>query len=306
MPSCLLITAAGTGTAYGYALALAQRGPSVTLVTADTHAACWVSAAIFAQTHLQVPPFDAGGYLDALGEIIGTHGVTHYLPILDSEIQWAARHRDRLAAEVIAPPAPFVDFAVAKDRYPQVLARWGIDAPRGYARHDAVFPCYAKRPGSFGSRGAWVVKNETELAGLPADAFLQELVAGPEFTVDCYPLGDSTFCSVRERVDVKAGVCTKARIAPNPELEHIAGRLVEAFDLRSPFCFQAIRCDGYFVTDVNPRLGAGTALSAANGSDFFGAHLDAVFCCGDPRDRLRRHHEVCAVTRQYVEYVSAA
>ena len=115
---------------------------------------------------------------------------------------------------------------------------------------------------------------------------------------DCAP--------VRERVETKSGVCTKARIAPNPTMQDMAERLARGYGLRTPFCFQAMS-DGaarLAVTDINPRLGAGTLMSAANGGDFFGAHLASVF--GMPvGDRLQRHHERCSVTRQYVELLTA-
>lgn len=305
----LLLTAAGTGTAWAYALTLAQQFPEARLVTADTNAAAWCSAAQFAARHVAWPLFEAGdAYLAQLNALIEAEGVTHYLPIIDPEIDFAARRRADIHAAVLAPPARFTSLAVAKDRYAAELAELDVDSPRtldrtaAAARLAAGRGVFAKRPGSFGGRGTWAV---TDLAAVPADAFLQEGLAGPEFTADCFPLeGGGVFVSTRERVETKSGVCTKARIAPHEAMEAIARRLVGSLGIDSPFCFQAM-ADGerLAVTDLNPRLGAGTLMSAANGSDFFGAHLARAF--GQPwRERLQRHHERCAVTRQYVELLS--
>jgi hypothetical protein len=305
----LLITAAGTGTGWAYALTLSQQFPEARLITADVNAAAWCSAAQLAQQHETWPLFEAGpGYLARLNALIAAAGVTHYLPLIDPEIDFAAHHRGQILAEVVAPDAAFTALALAKDRYADTLAALDVDSPRTLSRADiaAGRAGFAKLPGSFGGRGTWRVTGLAQLDALPADAFLQEALPGPEFTADCFPLeAGEVFVSVRERVETKSGVCTKARIAPHPGMEGLARRLVAGLGLTSPFCFQAM-ADGerLAVTDLNPRLGAGTLMSAANGSDFFGAHLARVF--GQPwRERLQRHHERCAVTRQYVELLSA-
>lgn len=308
----LLITAAGTGTAWGYALALAQQFPQARLVTADTNTAAWCSAAQLAARHVTWPPFEEGdAYLAQLNALIDAQAITHYLPIIDPEIDFAARHAAGIRAQVVAPPAAFTSLALAKDRYAATLAAVGIDSPRtldpaaATERLAAGRLVFAKRPGGFGGRGTWAVQDAGQIDTLPAGSFLQEGLPGPEFTADCFPLGDGdVFVSVRERVETKSGVCTKARIAPHPAMQSIACTLVREFGLVTPFCFQAMaEGERLAVTDLNPRLGAGTAMSAANGSDFYAAHL--AFVLGKPwRQHLQRHHERCAVTRQYVEILS--
>lgn len=303
----LLITGAGTGTAFSYAITAAQRHPDVALVTADVNPAALVSAAVFGESHRQLPPIADHGFAQALRQLIENERITHYLPILDPEIRFAVENRGTLAVRVVAPPERFVVFAVDKHRYPVALAELGLHTPRLFDAAAAPLPCMSKRPGSFGSRGTQRIESREELAGLPDDAFLQEWVDGPEYTVDCCPTpdGGQPFCSVRRRIEVKAGVCTKALIEPNEELEQVADRLVKAFAVDQPFCFQAIHDGNYWVTDVNPRLGAGTAMSTANGSNFFAAHLAQIFG-GDPQAALTRHRMRCVVTRQFVEYVSDA
>ncbi|MFG6489466.1 ATP-grasp domain-containing protein [Roseateles sp. BYS78W] len=307
----LLITAAGTGVGWAYALTLSQHMPGVRLITADTNGAAWCSAARLSTLHLQWPPFEAGdAYLAQLNALIDAEGVTHYLPIIDPEIAWAARERGRLRVELLGPDDEFAKLALAKDQYAARLATLGVDSPRTLGRSDieAGTPGFAKLPGSFGGRAAWPIQRAEQLDTLPAGAFVQEALPGAEYTVDCFPTGDDdiVICSVRERVETKSGVCTKARIAPNPILRDYARKMVQGFSLTTPFCFQAIASsDGQrlAVTDINPRLGAGTLMSAANGTDFFAAHLARTF--GHSwREHLRPHHLRCAVTRQYFELLT--
>jgi hypothetical protein len=308
-PPTLLLTAAGTGTAFAYALAFAQHVPQGRLITADTNPAALVSAACLAAAHVQLPPVaETGSYLDALDATIRDHGITHYLPIIDPEIAFAASMRDRIPAEVIAPPADFAELAIEKHRYPERLGPLGIPTPAiippALAAH--ALPCIAKLAGGFGGRACWRIERAEDLAALPAGHFLQELVDGPEFTVDCFPLaGSDVLCSVRKRLEIKAGVCTKAEIAPHPIAEDYARRLVQSHRLQSPFCFQMIGDDKPSVTDINPRLGAGTSMSAANGMDFFAAHVCQVFGI-DWTPQLRRLRQTCFVTRQYVEFLGVA
>lgn len=307
----LLLTAAGTGTAYAYAMALTQYfGGDAVLFTADTNPASLVSAASLAECHLMLEPFSANGaYLEQIRQLIVEHGITHYLPIIDPEIAFAARHRQDFPATVIAPDAAFAAVALRKDRYAEALEPLGIRCPQTFDRVQAAasLPCYAKQPGGFGGRGTRLLRTADELAALVGDWLLQACIEGPEYTVDCFPIaGEAPVCSVRRRVEIKSGVCTKAHIAPNPTLESYAARIASLQATPSPFCFQVIRqADTYHLTDLNPRLGAGTAMSGANGTDFFAAHLLALFG-RDAHAALRRIREECYVTRQYVEFLGAA
>ena len=305
----LLITAAGTGMGWAYALALAQQFPDVRLITADINAKPWVSAALMAEHHVRWPLFSPGEvYLDRLNALIREHAITHYLPIIDPEIAFAAHHVNSIEAKVIAVDASFSDMASGKKDYELALRPLGIATPGTLSRQDVEggAKAYAKLSGGFGGRAVWLVDDREKLKDLPADVYLQEAIDGSEFTADCFPTNDAdiVFCSVRERIETKSGVCTKARIMPHPVMEEYAKRLVQNFRISHPFCFQAIGKDRLVVTDINPRLGGGTMMSVANGSDFFGAHLAQSFGYSW-RDRLKRHHQSCAITRQYIELVAA-
>ena len=71
----------------------------------------------------------------------------------------------------------------------------------------------------------------------------------------------------RERLEVKAGVCTKARIFHDQELYERIRVISDAHELPVASCFQFMRSSqkGWVLTDSNLRVGAGSALCAAVG-----------------------------------------
>src|SRR5207248_606409 len=89
----------------------------------------------------------------------------------------------------------------------------------------------------------------------------QEPCVSPEVTIDAFRGRDGkSFRAVaRERLEVKAGVCTKARLFEDDELASIAERIGDGLDLTGTYCVQVMRSaesGRWLVTDVNPRPGA--------------------------------------------------
>jgi predicted ATP-grasp superfamily ATP-dependent carboligase len=132
------------------------------------------------------------------------------------------------------------------------------------------------------------------------------MLSRPEITIDAFRAADGAFfrCACRERVEVKAGVCTKARVHDDPELLALARAIADRLPLRGTFCVQVMRdaAGAWRVTDINARPGAGTRLSAAVGLDFLCATLVDAWG-GDARPLLPPLGRERWVVRAYVEYV---
>jgi carbamoyl-phosphate synthase large subunit len=288
-PRVLWIGAAGTATAFGLLRSARDAwGQAVRVVAADTNPRRLVAAAALADEFEQVPPVAAESFADHLVDTLARHGTDTYAPILDAEIVVAARLREegRLPAGLVtlAPSAEVAGLCLDKLEMAQWLEREGLPspptAPAADARWDPAGVVVKPRTG-FGSTGVAVVDHEDDLtralerAG--GDAIVQRRCEGPEVTVDAFRGGDGRSRAVcRERVEVKAGVSTKARVFDDPEIEQLARALAEGLDLRGASCFQLMRAPGggrWEVTDVNPRPGAGTRLSAALGVDVLAATL---------------------------------
>jgi hypothetical protein len=300
----ILVTAAGTGTAFSYASAIAKSFPEVTLYTADTNPGELVTSALYAEKHFQTKSIYEGEFYTELAKVIEQNKINYYIPLIDEEIVKSSNHpllKDKVAANSVL----FCNSCIEKDRYSKSFEVEGISFPRLIERTEVVgFKNYiAKSNGGFGGRGTKKI-NGSEIDTLGNEFVVYEHVSGNEYTVDCFPLNDSVITSIRMRIEVKNGVCTKAKIIRNEVLENVAELICQKYKLSHPFCFQVIeQGDKFYLIDFNPRLGAGSAMSAINGLDFFSAHI-AKILGEDIKKYLNRHHESCIVTRQYANYLN--
>ncbi len=304
----LLITAAGTGTAFSYATAVAKNFPSIELVTADTNSAEYVTASLFSVKHYQVHENTSPKFIDELLAIVENERISHYIPLIDTEAV-AAHDHPALATRLRANNLAFCRACIQKDLYPSsfdvgtLLFPRILDADEAQSAERVV----AKQNGGFGGRRTKILSLRDPTSPVDLSGYvLYEHVEGDEYTVDCFPIGDFTHCSIRRRAEIKNGVCTKAHISRIPELEGIAARISRRYELTHPYCFQVIGDRrGFHLIDVNPRLGAGSAMSGANGMDFFSAHI-ASLLGEDALPHLERIHDNGIVTRQYANYLMKA
>lgn len=312
------LATAGTGTAFGILKSARERwGDQVTIVAADLLPRHLVAASAVADAFEQVPRIDSPNFTPRLLEGLRRHGADTYVPILDKELLLAAELREsgELPAEV-ALLAPSVESArLCLDKL--VMAQWlsdrGLPTPRTTSAADAEWRpggLFLKPRTGIGSVGARLVEEESELEkARGTDLIAQERCRAPEITLDVFHSAAHSFTRVacRERVEVKAGISTKARIFEDATLAGLAERLREGLGLVGSFCFQVMRGpagDDWVITDVNARPGAGTRLSVAVGADFLGAALAEAWGL-DPRPMLAPLEGERFVARQYTEYVLA-
>lgn len=310
---CVWLGSAGTGTAFGLAQTLRERwGQDVRVVAADIREPHLVATSLLADSCRIVPFSSDAGFADVLRAGLREEGVTHYQPILDEEILLGATLRaEGLLGDVVVFAPPIRGARLCLDKLEG--ARWmdevGIPTPPTVAVEDARWegrPLFAKPRHGRGSLGVRAIQDERAFEALPRDEGLivQPRCDGPELTVDAVHLGGVTRAVARERLEVKAGVCTKARVFEDEQLEGLAHLLALGLGMEHAFCFQVMRLDGaWVVTDLNARPGAGTRLTVAAGVDVLGAMFAYHF--GEPFGHLlgRLPHERFVV-RQYAEYVT--
>lgn len=313
----VLIGAAGTGTAFGAIAALRRVwSEHVYIVAMDVNPRHLVTASLLANHFEQVPAVASAQFLDVLAKIIRTHNLNTYMPLLPTEIALVAKLKaqNHLPATVsVLTPSP-ISSAICADKLEltRCLSSTGIAVP-----HTAIasnpFPAdnyFIKPRKATGSRGASKISSAQlhNVSGNEADEWIvQEICSGPEITVDAFYSPEQEFLHAvcRERIEVKAGVSTKARLFMNAELEKLAARLADALQLTGSFCFQVMRgASNWVVTDVNPRPGAGTAMCLLTRNDFFAATF-AYLWEEDPRVFFCPINGDVFVTRQYAEFLTA-
>lgn len=300
----ILITAAGTGAAFSYATAIAKNFPELEVMTADTNSAEYTTSSLFSKKHFKVPLSNSEDYKSELEDIIKSENIDFYLPLLDLEI-YAAYESEILREKLIANNSNFCKACIKKDEYHIWASKIDIKTP--LLLNDSQISNYdffvLKKNGGFGSRDTEIISFE-EISKLNLDEHtVYEYITGEEYTIDCFPLDGKVVTTVRERVEVKNGVSVKTKITKNEFLNELATKLVTLFNLTHPFCFQVIKKDSsYYLIDLNPRLGGGTAMSSVAGYDYFSAHI--AFVLGkEPVEYLLETHESCIVTRQYANYL---
>lgn len=309
----VLLSSAGTGAAYSSAVALRKNwGDSIRILTADINPSNLVTCSLIADKHFEVPLNDDTSYKKSLYSILSKENVDTYIPFIDHEIYIGAllyeENADLHQVSLQVKTSEIADICNDKYKTFAFLTENQILTPQTFLISEQDFNdprCIIKPRKGFGSkiiRKSDFVTNFSDFD--PEKYLIQYECSRPEITVDvCYDKSREYFTYVcRERIEVKSGVCTKARLFLNKEIELIAFKIAERLNLSS-FCFQLMDFDGAFaVTDINARLGAGTAMSVAAGMDFFSG-MFAILWGDDPSKYFRSLQKEIFVTRQYSEFV---
>jgi len=308
----VLIGGGGTGTAFAIATRLkAIWHDRLRLIITDIFDRDLVTTSLLADAFHKVPRADDPNFAQVLERILDEEAIDIYIPLLNAEIRaaWALPKSQKLDIWLAGFGPELLDKAVAD---PWLLAQ-GVRVPRqlSYLQGQTDDETWFVKPrDGFGSRDARVL-TMAEIRALDEDmrteSIIQEICETPEITIDSFYDAETGFTRAycRERLETKAGVCTKARVFFDPELAEFAAKIGAGLGQRGAICFQAMRAkEGWSVTDLNLRSGAGTALTVAAGYDV----LAASYACRTGESYKHFVPEIALdseflVTRQYSEFV---
>ena len=265
-----------------------------------------------------VVPFasDRERYVEALADVVARFGIDFIFPIHDEEIRVVSQARFNGALKVDAPRSSVEMILACTDklRMSQLCADHGINSPVTRNREEFLqapfYPVFVKPRRGVGSQGAHLIQKAERLLGEDSarDLVFQHVCQAPEVTVDVLVGEHGTIAVARERLEVKAGVCTKGRIWYSAELAEIADKISAAFNLKGLFCFQGMKQAGQWaVTDINPRSGGATAMTVSAGINLYEEYFLEVAGQADParfaalRTKAMNLPETI-VTRYYQEY----
>jgi UDP-2-acetamido-3-amino-2,3-dideoxy-glucuronate N-acetyltransferase len=309
----VLLGSAGTGTAFASMQALRRNwGDSVKVIAIDSNPKHLVTNSLLADKFFQVPLNTDAEFKNKLEKILNEEDIDTYIPFIDHEISLAAKlFESKLKNSEFCLQVKKSEIAeICDDKYEtfRFLSDCDISTPRCYLideQYNAEEKLIIKPRRGFGSKILRVSENCTDSSRFNFEKhIIQQECEKPEITVDvCYDKNRNFFIYVcRERVETKSGVCTKARLFLDGNVEKIAFDLAVKLDLCA-FCFQLMKLDGeWAVTDINARLGAGTAISVAVGLDFFSG-MFAILWGEDPSKYFKPLQKETFVTRQYSEFV---
>lgn len=281
-----IITSAGTAGSVELIKQLGASSRRIATVAADINPYGETAGSQLADSFVRVPFGDDASYVSTLAEIVRTKKVDLLIPINDVEIEAIARERSLLPSDCrcLIPSVSTIQLVRDKAAMTAHAEALGVPCPRKLSVDDSQ-KRIVRDVTSVGSRGVHILEGpaDSEIVrsvnrGL---AFVQELIEGPEYTVDilCDSSGMPVYIIPRERVEVKAGVCTKGRITNNTILIEFAHKIARS--LRIPgfsniqFIVDANNVPRFI--EVNPRFGAGSAATLKAVPSMFERFLDIVF-----------------------------
>ncbi len=275
-----------------------------------------MAAAALADEYLQSPFVADEAYADWLAKALRDTGASLYVPLIDEDIAIASRLAGEGRVGTARIAAPQVESARIcwdklatstwlRERRLPTAETWVPSAAPRSGRSLVVKSRYGQ-----GSGGFRVLGESEELDALESvdDYVVQAFCERPEVTVDVFLARDGGVfrAACRERIETKAGVCTKARVFESQELARLAEEVARGLGLIGGSCIQVMRDDGgdWAVTDVNARPGAGSRLSTAAGVDILGAvYADLLELPFAAEEELAALDRDVYVVRQFDEYV---
>lgn len=296
----VLITGAGTANAVVVARALRRAfGSRVRLMMADTdpkRAGCFLG-----DEYVWLPPALDASFSQVAEDLCGRHRIDLVIPTIDDEFEaWSilrATLLDQGTRVVISGPEAIATCRW-KDRTIQFLRDLRIPCPMTWRSSEVAdpaqlpYPVFVKPRCGRGSRQAQVVRNQDEYAAAVRglDMIVQPHLEGKELTIDTLCDFDGKFLGAvaRERVEIKAGQAYRSVTIHAPELLGHAETIASELKLVGPANMQCMLTDsGPQFFEVNPRFGAGTALSIEAGLDGPAILMELLDGHRPPRPRPR-------------------
>ncbi|WP_299402049.1 ATP-grasp domain-containing protein [uncultured Roseobacter sp.] len=245
----------------------------------DEAAACAI-----ADVALRMPRSDAPEYAAAVLQAVKENAIDLVVPTIDPDLKpLALAHEEfaRAGARLHVSPAHVIDIVRDKGLTAEVLAAAGVPVPSTLsldelrATPDRLnWPVFAKPSGGSASRGLQVFDRMEDVpTEFPEPMIFQNLVRGPEFTVNIFVDADGVLRTVipHLRKSIRAGEVEKGVTRRRQDLRDIAEGIVSALpDLRGVACFQTLEdgVHGPCVIEINARFGGGYPLADHAGATF--------------------------------------
>ena len=322
----ILITAGGTGSGWRISKTVKQYFPEeAELVITDTNPRELVAAATIADAFFQVQPVNDPSYAEYMYSLLQKEKIDAIIPLIPWEQSLFAQDREEFAMLGVTSASPLMRTEALlndkrnlyefcrKNNIPTVpLYRPGKD---GFVIEDNADYVLKRRDG-FGAMGLRHIRG-AELKAQEEQIDWEETVLQPdlrgrgdlpgqieEVTVEGYCDGKTVSTFVRQRLEAKSGVCTKAAFPKLPELQECVEHFSELCELPPAFNIQFAKCDNeWLVMDVNLRIAAGGGLSEAAGFQLSRALIANLLGYEVPRAWLTPDPTVKHVLRVYQEVV---
>lgn len=310
----LLLLTCGTNACYHIAKHLKELYKSrIRIVGTDINKPWMIATQPYLDAFYQCPKTGSDNYKDFILEICDKEKVNYLMPSFDADqmlfYQGVSELKQREIVSLGIPQAVSVIYR-SKEEMNQFLENHQLPVPRFYqvneVEDDNTYFCKPKNGvGSVGIKkltGKEIKRADTD--GL----IIEEVCSEPEVTLECFNYKGKVYSVARERLDAKAGVCTKARVYWDEELQTIAQRFAETIELPYVFNLQFMnnKAGQKVITDVNLRTAGGMSLSCAAGWDEAAALGKILLGEQDIAATLEAPKRNVYVVRAYTDIVTKA
>jgi hypothetical protein len=309
MKKRILILAGGTATAWHLSKIIKRDfTEDFTLCVGDINTPNFVPASVLCDEYYRLPAINDAEYYSYMLELLKNRSIDILVPLIDFDLAYFPCDNSELMKLNIFSTAPCgmtMDICKSKTILSRALSKSGIAVPKQYNKNeiDRDKKYFVKPDAGFGSRNASVEEGKNIV--FSDNMIIQEILAQPEITVEIFKKGTYLSHVCRERKETKAGVCTKALFTNDAKVKEIIEKISDVIDLPLASCVQFMKNtdNQWTLTDLNMRLGAGTALSSAAGFCIASAFLSILAGRADFEKRLKQVENNLFVVRVYDEIV---
>ena len=271
----LLLLTCGTNACYHVAKRLKERfADRIRIVGSDINHPWMIPTQPYLDAFYQCPLTSSESYYSFILGICSKENIDYLLPSFDADQMLFHQGNEDLKKRSIVSLGITEDATniyQSKEDTNSFLKQHHLPVPRFYQPKDIEDNCeyFCKPRHGVGSAGVkkltgCEIKNVND-----SDLIIEEICQEPEITLECFNYKGKVYSVARERLGTKAGVCTKARVFYDKELEIIGQHFADSIELPYIFNLQFMtNTEGRkVITDVNLRSAGGMSLSYAAGWD---------------------------------------
>jgi carbamoyl-phosphate synthase large subunit len=289
----VLVTSAGRRTALVQSFVDAAHTRGARVVACDVDALA--PALQLADAAVSCPRTGDPDHIAALLRIVDAHAISLLVPTIDPDLAELARHRDAFAVHgcrVLVSSVGFIDVVLDKFQTQRVFGAAGIAVPRtwlpsdhGLMHGDLPERVFVKPRQGSASVDAYEVETERlpHVLAMVADPLIQEVLTGPEITVDALLDldGHPVHYVPRQRLRTVGGESVQGITLPHDAslaawIERVLA-ICHHLGASGPITLQAfLTANGPVLSEINARFGGGFPLALRAGAAYPAWIMDMV------------------------------
>lgn len=311
----ILVLACGLNSAYHMIKVLKNNyTKEFRIIGADINEPYLVPSINLVDKFYKVSPSKIDGFYKEIISILDKEKIDIIIPIFDLDQKLFYKDNPDLLNRKIISTAPIkktFEYYGNKEKLNNFLTKNHISTPKIYSIKEIKTEneYFLKPKDGVGSIDAKKATGKEILNCKEIENYvIQEVCHSPELTVEAFFFQNKISTVTRERLETKAGVCTKTCIYHNQKLENIVKKFTKVITVPIIFNLQFMKNqkNKFVVIDVNLRLAGGMGLSYKAGWDEVSAISDMWLNKSETEifSHLKLNSKKQWITRVYEEIIT--